>query len=193
MARSPLGPLFAKIFLSFHEADWLNNCPTSSKLLLYRRYIYDCLLLFHSADRVPQFLSFLNGQHSNIKFTCEVESKLLCTINLLSQVFLLTFTAPFQYKRCLITSLLHRFFSICSSYENFHVELELFGKVFNRNRYPTRLFDSCVRSFSDKVFQPKAMIHSVPKKVIYVCLPFTGTHSLQMRTQINFSSLFISF
>jgi hypothetical protein len=49
---SPLGPLFANIFLSFHEADWLNNCPTAFKPLLYRRYVDDCFLLFHSADQV---------------------------------------------------------------------------------------------------------------------------------------------
>ena len=36
---SPLGPLFANIFLSFHETTWLNNCPTNFKPLLYRRYI----------------------------------------------------------------------------------------------------------------------------------------------------------
>jgi hypothetical protein len=28
---SSLGPLFANIFLSFHEKKWLNNCPDSFK------------------------------------------------------------------------------------------------------------------------------------------------------------------
>ena len=66
-----------------------------------------------------------------------------------------------------------------------HVQLELFRKVFNRNGYPTRLFDRCVRVLLDKVFQPKAVVHSVPKKVMDLCLPFTGSHSLQIRTQIS--------
>jgi hypothetical protein len=35
---SPLGPLFANIFLSSHESNWLNNCPVNFKPLLYRRY-----------------------------------------------------------------------------------------------------------------------------------------------------------
>ena len=56
--------------------------------------------------------------------------------------------------------------------------------MFNRNG-PTRLFDRCVRVFLDKVFQPKAVVHSVPKKVMYFCLPFTGSHSLQICTQIS--------
>ena len=54
---SPLGPLFANIFLSFHEKSWLHNCPASFKPLLYRRYVDDCFLLFRSLDHVP--LSFL--------------------------------------------------------------------------------------------------------------------------------------
>ena len=57
--------------------------------------------------------------------------------------------------------------------------------MFNRFGYPTRLFDRCVQVFLDKVFQPKAVVHSVPKKVMYFCLPFTGSHSLQIRTQIS--------
>ena len=32
---SPLGPLFANIFMSFHEKSWLHNCPSSFKPLLY--------------------------------------------------------------------------------------------------------------------------------------------------------------
>ena len=36
---SPLGPLFANIFLSFYEKSWSHNCPASFKPLLYRRYM----------------------------------------------------------------------------------------------------------------------------------------------------------
>ena len=32
---SPLGPLFANIFMSFHEKSWLCNCPSAFKPLLY--------------------------------------------------------------------------------------------------------------------------------------------------------------
>jgi hypothetical protein len=79
----------------------------------------------------------------------------------------------------ILTIISYRFFSICSSYENFHVQLELFREVFTQNGYPTRLFNRCVRLFLDKVFQPKTVVHSVPKKVMYICLPLTGSHSLQ--------------
>ena len=61
---SPLGPLFANIFMSFHEKTWLQNCPSLFKPLLYRRYVDDCFLLFKSLNHVPLFLDYLNRQHN---------------------------------------------------------------------------------------------------------------------------------
>ena len=63
---SPLGPLFANIFMSFHEKSWLHNCPSAFKPFLYRRYVDDCFLPFKSFNHVPLFLNYLNHQHSNI-------------------------------------------------------------------------------------------------------------------------------
>ena len=72
---SPLGPLFANIFMSFHEKTWLSNCPSLFKPLLYRRYVDDCFLLFRSLDHIPLFLNYLNSQHPNISFTSEIEQE----------------------------------------------------------------------------------------------------------------------
>ena len=63
---SPLVPLFANVFMSFHEHIWLQNCPSSFTPVLYRRYVDDCFLLFRSLNHVPLFLKFLNQQHPNI-------------------------------------------------------------------------------------------------------------------------------
>ena len=202
---SPLGPLFANIFLSFHEKGWLSKCPADFKPLLYRRYVDDCFLLFKSTDQIPQFLDFLNRQHPNIKFTCEIESNFtlpFLDISIIRKngVFETsvyqkpTFTGlftnfhsfiPSQYKCNLISSLVHRLYNICSNYENFQTQLESLRQILNRNSYPTRLFYSCVRTFLDKVSQPKPIVHSVSKKVLYFSLPYTGKHSLQIRTQIS--------
>ena len=203
--RSPLGPLFANIFLSFHEGCWLDNCPTGFKPLFYRRYVDDCFLIFQSADHIPQFLSYFNQQHPNINFTCEVESN--STLYFLDISIMRTggrfetsvyqkptfkglYTnfhsfIPSQYKLSLIFSLSRRFFNIRSSYDNFHAQLDKFRMIFNRNGYPTRIFDRCVRAFLDKTFHPKKLVHSGPTKIIYFCLPYTGTHSLQIRTQVS--------
>ena len=46
--------------------------------------------------------------------------------------------------------------------------------------------------FLDKVFSPKPLVHTAPKRVLYFCLPFTGIHLLQIHKQISsiFSSAF---
>jgi hypothetical protein len=71
---SPLGPLFANIFLSFHEKSWLANYPSNFKPLFYRRYVEDCFLIFPSCHHVLPFLSYLNSKHPNIQFTHELEN-----------------------------------------------------------------------------------------------------------------------
>ena len=202
---SPLGPLFANIFMSFHEKTWLSNCPCLFKPLLYRRYVDDCFLLFRSLDHIPLFLNYLNSQHPNISFTSEIESKgklpfLDIDVSRSNGKFTTsvyrkpTFTGlftnfhsfiPLNYKHSLVSCLLHRVFKLCSSYENFHVRLETIIKLFNLNGFPSHMFDSIVRRFLDNIFQPKPLILTAAKKIIYFSLPFTGTHSLQIRTQIS--------
>ena len=123
---------------------------------IYRRYVDDCFLLFKSTDQIPQFLDFLNRQHPNIKFTCEIESNstlpfLDTSIIRKNGVFETsvyqkpTFTGlftnfhsfiPSQYKCNLISSLVHRLCNICSNYENFQVHLESLRQILNRNSYP---------------------------------------------------------
>ena len=202
---SPLGPLFANIFMSFHEKTWLSNCPSLFKPLLYRRYVDDCFLLFRSLDHIPLFLNYLNSQHPNISFTSEIEHEgklpfLDIDVSRSNGKFTTsvyrkpTFTGLFtnfhsfislNYKRSLVSCLLHRVFNLSSSYENFHVQLETIRKLFNLNGFPSHMFDSIVRHFRDNIFQPKPPILTAAKKIIYFSLPFTGTHSLQIRTQIS--------
>ena len=136
---SLLGPLFANIFLSFHEKSWLHNCPASFKPLLYRRYVDDCFLLFRSLDHVPLFLFYLNRQHPNISFSSKLEKDgrlpfldievtrsngRFSTSVYCKATFTGLFTnfysfVPLAYKRSLVCCLLHRIFHLCSSYETF--------------------------------------------------------------------------
>ena len=43
---SPLGPILANIFLSYHEEKWLNKCPLEFKPSFYRRCVNDIFVLF---------------------------------------------------------------------------------------------------------------------------------------------------
>ena len=90
---------------------------------------------------------------------------------------------PLTYKENLVSCLIHRIFNLCSSYENFHTQLEVVRKLFNSNGFPSHMFDRIVRRFLDHTLDPPVL--TAFKKMIYFCLPFTGIHSLQIRTQIN--------
>ena len=69
---SPLGPALANLFMGYHENKWLNS-EESSTVLFYKRYVDDIFCLFKCETDAKRFLSFLNRQHPNIKFTIEKE------------------------------------------------------------------------------------------------------------------------
>ena len=92
---------------------------------------------------------------------------------------------PLTYKRCLVFCLIHRIFNLCSSYENFHTQLEVVRNLLKLNGFPSHMFECITRRFLDNTFDPKPSVQTVPKKIIYFCLPFPGIHSLQICTQIN--------
>ena len=70
----PLGSTFANIFLCFKEKLWLDSCPELFKPTLYKRYVDDTFLLFKDVSQAHLFLTYLNSQHPNIKFSMECES-----------------------------------------------------------------------------------------------------------------------
>ena len=70
----PLGPTFANIFMCHHEKNWLMNCPTEFRPIVYKRYVDDCFAIFNNKQEADRFLEFLNKQHKNIKFTIECEN-----------------------------------------------------------------------------------------------------------------------
>ena len=70
----PHSPVFATIFLAFHEEQRFTNCPAHFKSVLYRRYIDDTFVLFSDKSHAPLFLNYLNQQHNNINFSMETES-----------------------------------------------------------------------------------------------------------------------
>jgi hypothetical protein len=53
----PLGRTFANIFMCFHEATWLANCPLDSKPIFYNRYV-----VVNNLDKI----SSLPGVHTRI-------------------------------------------------------------------------------------------------------------------------------
>ena len=64
---SPLRPTLANVFLCYHEKNWLQNCPSEFKPVIYRRYVDDKFLLFCSKHHIEKFRNYLNRQHKKIK------------------------------------------------------------------------------------------------------------------------------
>ena len=64
---SPLGPTLSNVFLCYHEKNWLQNCPSEFKPVIYRRYVDDKFLFFCSKHHIEKFRNYLNRQHKKIK------------------------------------------------------------------------------------------------------------------------------
>ena len=80
--------------------------------------------------------------------------------------------------------LLFQFFKICSSTENFHIEVDLLRNIFKCYNYPVNIIDQCIKKFFDKLYVPKQIVPTVPKKELLVVLPYLGTFSLNLRKRL---------
>ena len=83
----------------------------------------------------------------------------------------------------LVHTLLFHFFKICSSMENFYIEVELLRSISKCNNYTVNIIDQCIKKFLDKLFVPKQILPTVPKKELLVVLPYLGTFCLDLRNR----------
>ena len=190
---SPLGPTFANIFMCHLEDLYINQCPSDFKPVFYRRYVDDTFLLFKEKHHANLFLDFVNSFHRNIQFTMEQE-----TDNRLSFLDILVYRednqfltgifrkktfsglglnffshCPFSFKLNSCKTLLSRAFALTSNWIKFHEEIMFLKSYFNKNCYPSFLFDKIVNNFLECIFKPRTPIYDVPKKQMYVSLPYS--------------------
>ena len=202
---SPLGPTLANIFLCHFESIWLNSSPASIKPSSYHRYVDDTFVLFDSNNKAQEFLEYLNGKHSNIKFTIEQENNnslsfLDIKIEKISNSFQTsiyrksTFTGlglnfhsftPFIYKLNSIKTLIYRTFHLSSTHFNFHSDIEFLKNFFLANGYPLTLFQNTLRNFLNSIYSPSIKPPSVPKHKIYFPMPYMGYVSDKIRSEIQ--------
>ena len=195
----------ANVFMCHFENIWLENCPAHFKPIVYRRFVDDTFLLFRTKDHVEKFKNYINKQHKNIKFTSGIEES--CSLSFLDititrennkfvtsvyrkPTFSGIFTnfesfIPEMHKRGLIETLLHRCFRLCSSYENFHWEIETLKSIFKHNNYPQNFVNQCIKKFLSKVFIKKELNFMVPKKELILVLPYLGELSFDLRTRLR--------
>ena len=194
---NPCAPTLANIFLCYIEERMFGQCPDDIKPLFYKRYLDDTFVVFQSEAQAERFHSYINTIHANIQFTMEKEVNnklpfLDMTVERLNNKFSTniyrkpTFTGlglsffsflPYAYKVTAIKSLIYRAYHLSSSLLAFHVELKFLSDYFFNNGYPKKLFDVCVGKFINSIYVRDNLIYNVPKQLIYVSLPYFGTKS----------------
>ena len=152
---SPLGPVLANLFMSFHEKQWLSTY-SKSPIHYYKRYVDDIFCLLNSKNDAIDFLNYLNVQHPNIKFTMETETNrnlnfLDISITVNSNQFLTTVHrkstfsglllnfhsfVPLSYKLGLIYTLVDRIYKICHNQLAFNFEIVKIKEFLCKNAYP---------------------------------------------------------
>ena len=84
---------------------------------------------------------------------------------------------PTVYKFGLVYTLLHHCFSITSSYEKFHNEINSPKQILKLDRYPTQFIDKRMKQFLQKHYVTKVIQDTVNKKQLLIVLPFLGAQS----------------
>lgn len=92
---------------------------------------------------------------------------------------------PSMYKFGLLSTILFRYFSICSSFQLFHLEVCEFKKIFMKNGYSRKIIDACIHKFLKKIFVKKVIIDTVPKRDYTIILPYLGPLSDKIQKRIK--------
>ena len=79
---------------------------------------------------------------------------------------------PLEHKFGLVYTLLHRCFCLVSDMSKFHFEIEKLKEILLSNGYSNKFIDKCISKFMNKLYIKKPVMLTVPKKQLYLVLPF---------------------
>ena len=199
---SPLGPSLANAFLCHHETKWLNDCTENFKPVFYKRYEEDIFALFERPEHVKPIVDYMNSKHKNISFSFETEKDEQMTFldvnvfgengKFVSNVYRKeTFTGvytnfssfiPSEHKFGLVYTLLHRCFCLDSDMSKFHFEIEKLKEILLSNGYSNKFIDKSISKFMNKLYIKKPVMLTVPKKQLYLVLPYIGKMSALVKS-----------
>ena len=69
--------------------------------------------------------------------------------------------------------------------ELFHKEIMQLKEIFEENGYGSKIFDRCLQTFLNKLYSEKVLWHTVPKKDLYIFLPYLEQLSLSARSTLE--------
>ena len=147
----------------------------------------------------------MSSKHQNINFTVEQENvgslsfldvKICCKNGkfvtslyrkpTFSGVFInYESIIPWYQRRGLLDTLFHRSFIICCDFKTFHFEIDHLKNILIKHNYPLNFIDLCIKSFLNKLYTPKVVVPNVPKRNVFVKLPFLGSTSFQIRKKLQ--------
>ena len=65
--------------------------------------------------------------------------------------------------------------------ENFHIEVELLRSIFKCNNYSVNIIDQGIKKSFNKLYVPKQIVPTVPKKELLGVHPYIGKFYLNLR------------
>ena len=68
--------------------------------------------------------------------------------------------------------------------QSFHLEVGQLRQIFICSNYPVDLIDQCVKTFLKKIYVPKRILITVPKKDVLIVLPFLGQFSSNLKSKL---------
>ena len=73
---------------------------------------------------------------------------------------------------------------IASTFKAMHADFEQLKTTLLKNGYPLSLIQSKIRVVLNHLRKPSVVVHTCAKKQVFLSLPFTGKHGLQIRTKM---------
>lgn len=164
---TPLGPTFANFYMCNLENQTFMDTP-SNKPTIYSRYVDDIFLVVDNFKEIEILKNALEHR-SKLTFTYEIETckqisfldtlvtrentQLSTTVHRKStntgECLNYNSICPERYKTSVIKNFLHRAYSICSSWQNFSVEINRIKQILVNNNFPNSLLDKIIKQFVD--------------------------------------------
>ena len=154
-------------------------------------------MLLKTPEHVKPFIDYMNSKHKNINFSFETEKdeqmpfldvnvfrengKLVTNVYR-KETFVGVYTSfssfiPLEHKFGLVYTSLHRCFCLVSDISKFHFETEKLKEILLANGYSNKFIDKCISKFMNKLYIKKPVTLTVPKKQLYLVLPYMGKMS----------------
>ena len=87
-----------------------------------------------------------------------------------------------EHKFGLVYTLLRRCFCLVSDMSKFHFEIENLNEILLSNGYSNKFIDKCISKFMNKHYIMKPVMLTVPKKQLYLVLPYMGKMSALVKS-----------